>query len=113
MQDFKSTYDFCKLYKSKVGKRIIPNFKPSAGSKGKAGGKKEEAAVRYQDQPLKNLTFVLEGKVNRKKLEEEIPKLGGSISKKVTSTTAAVISTSGRRTRFHFEFYRAFLLDYI
>ena len=46
--------------------------------------------------PLKNLTFVIEGKVDKEQIKKDIEKLGGKVSKTVKETTAAVISDEGR-----------------
>ena len=46
--------------------------------------------------PLKNLTFVIEGKVDKEQIKKVIEKLGGKVSKTVKETTAAVISDEGR-----------------
>ncbi len=43
-------------------------------------------------QPLRGLTFVLEG-VDKKKLEEKIKSLGGKVSKEVDNKTAALVTT--------------------
>ena len=46
--------------------------------------------------PLKNLSFVIEGKLSDKDaLKESIAKLGGKVSTKVGKETAAVISNEG------------------
>lgn len=49
-------------------------------------------------QPLKNLTFVLEGKnIDREALRSGIERLGGKVGKKVTESTAAVVADKGRK----------------
>ena len=50
--------------------------------------------------PLKNLSFVIEGKVNKEQIKADIEKLGGKVSKTVKETTAAVISDEGRRIEY-------------
>ena len=47
--------------------------------------------------PLKNLSFVIEGKVDKEQIKKDVEKLGGRVSKTVKETTAAVISDEGRR----------------
>ena len=56
--------------------------------------------------PLKNLAFVLEGKVDKEQLKKDIEKLGGRVSKTVRETTAAVISDEGRRIIFSSIFFQ-------
>ena len=46
--------------------------------------------------PLKNLSFVIEGKVDKEQIKKDVEKLGGRVSKTVKETTAAVISDEGR-----------------
>ena len=46
---------------------------------------------------LKNLAFVVEGKLeDKERIKKDIEKLGGRVSKTVRETTAAVISDEGR-----------------
>lgn len=81
-----------KLYKYKPSNRIIP-FNPSTiktnngdATDGRSGG------FASGKQPLRGLTFVLEG-VEKKKLEEKIKNLGGKVSKDVDSKIAALVTT--------------------
>lgn len=46
-------------------------------------------------QPLKNLTFVLEGSVDKAALTSKIAEMGGKVVKRVAKNTAAVISNEG------------------
>ena len=55
--------------------------------------------------PLKNLTFVIEGKVDKEQIKKDVEKLGGKVSKTVKETTAAVISDEGRNDHFFFSYY--------
>ena len=58
--------------------------------------------------PLKNLSFVIEGKVDKEQIKKDIEKLGGRVSKTVKETTAAVISDEGRRIAFFISFHIIF-----
>ena len=49
-------------------------------------------------QPLKNMTFVLSGRVDKEKLQNKIEALGGKLSNKVTENTTALISEKGKET---------------
>lgn len=46
--------------------------------------------------PLQNLTFVLEGEVDKEAIRRKIEHLGGRVSKSVKEDTAAVISDEGK-----------------
>ncbi len=55
--------------------------------------------------PLKNLSFVLEGKtIDKDALKTEIEKLGGKVSSRVRAATAAVVADKGK-TRFRLLVY--------
>ena len=49
--------------------------------------------------PLQNLTFVIEGKVNKDSIKRKIQHLGGRVDKKVNENIAAVISDEGKALR--------------
>jgi len=91
--DFKQEYDFLAMYKSKLGTRIIPNLpgaspkvKPTNGAN--VGTGTSNAALL----PLKHMSFVLSGKMNKEKYKGKIEALGGSISNSVDKNTIALIS---------------------
>ncbi len=103
-KDFKDRFDFCKLYKCKVKDRIIPNNPSTVASSqssmeaSQPSTSKGAAAPTKSGQslPLKNLTFVIEGKLaNKADVKKDVEKLGGTVGKKVGPDTAAVISDEG------------------
>ncbi len=111
-KEFKERHDFLKLYKFKqVQDRILQHnhstvrqsSQESAASNGTNGSQKSGS---LSSMPLKNLTFVLESKnIDKDGLKKEIEKMGGNVAKKVTETTAAVISDKGRKVKPIFLFY--------
>ena len=86
--EFRQSYDFLKLYKSKVGQRVIPN-NPSTVKK------EENGSSNKAHFPLKGATFVLDSSLTgdkREKMKEKIKAFGGILDKRVSSTkTLAVI----------------------
>lgn len=95
-QDYKTDFDFCKLYKSKVKARVMSNLATSLKSPTHANGGGSASSSAVNPKPLKNLTFVLEGKhLDKIKLTQSIEKLGGKVAKSVNRSTAAVISDEG------------------
>ena len=58
----------------------------------------QKSVSKVPAQPLKNLTFVLEGKqLDKEALRTTIETMGGKVGKKVTESTAAVVSDKGRK----------------
>lgn len=53
-------------------------------------------------QPLKNLSFVLEGKKIDKKLKAKIEEMGGKVEDEVKEDTAAVVSDKGKNSNDFF-----------
>ena len=86
--EFRQSYDFLKLYKSKVGQRVIPN-NPSTVKK------EENGSSNKAHFPLKGATFVLDSSLTgdkREKMKEKIKAFGGILDKRVSSSkTLAVI----------------------
>ena len=97
-EEFRNEFDFCKLYKWKKGlSRIVPNSvlaNPPAAASATATSK----TIKEKSLPLRNLCFVLDGKIDKSLLKDKIQTMGGSVRSKVDQETAAVISTLGRFT---------------
>jgi len=91
--DFKQQYDFLAMYKSKVGSRIIPNLpgvpKSPAASSGTPNGAGLSTSALL---PLKNMKFVLSGKMNKEKYQGKIEALGGKVKNSVDKDILALIS---------------------
>merc|ERR1719431_1418267 len=85
--DFKQQYDFLAMYKSKVGTRILPNLpgvpKTPTASNGTPNGVGLSTSALL---PLKNMRFVLSGKMNKEKYQGEIEALGGKVKILLTRT---------------------------
>ena len=52
--------------------------------------------------PLKNMRFVLSGKMNKEKYQGKIEALGGKVKNTVDKDTLALISDKGRNIQYHF-----------
>ena len=104
--DFKQQYDFLGMYKSKVGSRIIPNLpggsKVQSSSNGHSG--KSTSALL----PLKNMKFVLSGKIDKEKYQGKIEALGGKVKNSVDKDVIALISDKGKS---NFAFFLLFSLS--
>jgi len=89
--EFKEKFDFLALYKSSVSTRIIANLpRPmSKGSNATANGHGSSTAAVL---PLRNMTFVLSGRINKDKLQKKIEALGGKVSNTVKKETVALVS---------------------
>ncbi|XP_044593172.1 poly [ADP-ribose] polymerase [Cotesia glomerata] len=93
----KEKYDFFASYKSKPERRIVRVTAPSGVNV--TGVKKEDQVdgpkVNRGPMPLRGMQFVIAGKTKKSKdtLTKEIMNLGGTVTSKVSDTTAAVIST--------------------
>jgi len=91
--DFKQQYDFLAMYKSKVGTRILPNLpgvpKTPTASNGTPNGVGLSTSALL---PLKNMRFVLSGKMNKEKYQGKIEALGGKVKNTVDKDTLALIS---------------------
>lgn len=89
-EDFRCKWDFLSMYKYKERTRIIPNVAAVIKSnKASAFGHGSSTSSLL---PLRNMSFVLSGKVDKKKLQKKIEALGGTLDNKVTSETLALIS---------------------
>jgi len=90
-EEFRLKWDFMSMYKYKERTRIlnvaaIPKSNPSTN------GHSASTSISSNIQPLKNMTFVLSGRVDKEKLQNKIEALGGKLSNKVTENTTALIS---------------------
>ena len=54
--------------------------------------------------PLKNMKFVLSGKMDKEKYQGKIEALGGSVSNTVTKEVIALISDKGKRHLIYFQY---------
>jgi len=94
-KEFKQEYDFLNMYKGKVDIRIIPNLPgvpktPVTTNNGASAGGLGTSTTALL--PLKNMNFVLSGKLNKEKLQGKIEALGGKVENKVDKNTMALVS---------------------
>ena len=54
--------------------------------------------------PLKNMKFVLSGKMDKEKYQGKIEALGGAVSNTVTKEVIALISDKGKRRLIYFQY---------
>ena len=85
------------MYKGKTGTRAIPNLpgvprtQKSSYSHSNGTGTSNSALL-----PLRNMKFVLSGKIDKEKYQGKIEALGGSVVNAVTKETIALISDKGK-----------------
>jgi len=89
-EDFRGKFDFLSMYKYKERTRVIPNI--AAVIKSNNAASNGQGTSTSSLLPLTNMSFVLSGNVDKKKLQKKIEALGGTLSNKVTSDTLALIS---------------------
>merc|ERR1712126_644256 len=87
---------FLAMYKSKLGVRIIPNLPgvpQTQTSNGTHNGASNGTGVSSTALlPLKEMKFVLSGKLNKEKYQGKIEALGGKVENKVEKDTMALVS---------------------
>jgi len=93
--EFKQKFDFLAMYKPKVDTRVIPNLPgvpkaPVPAANGASAGGLGTSSLALL--PLKNMAFVLSGKLNKEKLQAKLEALGGKVENKVDANTMALIS---------------------
>ena len=54
--------------------------------------------------PLKNMKFVLSGKMDKEKYQGKIEALGGSVTNSVTKEIIALISDKGKKLLIYFQY---------
>jgi len=89
--ELKEKFDFLAMYKGKTGTRLMANLpvvvkktdKPSSHGTGPS-----TAALL----PLRNMKFVLSGKMDKEKVKKKIEGLGGKVENKVDKETTALLS---------------------
>ena len=96
-RDYQQEHAFLSMYKGKTGTRAIPKLpgvprtQPSANGHSNANGSSISAL-----QPLKNMKFVLSGKMDKEKYQGKIEALGGNVVNSVSKETIALISDKGK-----------------
>ena len=87
------------MYKGKIGTRAIPNLpgvprtQPAANGHSNGTGTSNSALL-----PLRNMKFVLSGKMDKEKYQGKIEALGGTVVNAVSKDTIALISDKGKES---------------
>lgn len=91
--DFKQKFDFLAMYKSKLGARIIPNLPGVPKAQATNGATNGSSGISTSALlPLKDMKFVLSGKMNKEKYQGKIEALGGKMENRVEKDTMALVS---------------------
>ena len=96
-REYQQEHAFLSMYKGKTGTRAIPNLpgvprtQQSANGHSNGTGTSNSALL-----PLRNMKFVLSGKIDKEKYQGKIEALGGSVVNAVTKETIALISDKGK-----------------
>ena len=96
-RDYQQEHAFLSMYKGKIGTRAIPNLpgvprtQPAANGHSNGTGTSNSALL-----PLRNMKFVLSGKMDKEKYQGKIEALGGTVVNAVSKDTIALISDKGK-----------------
>ena len=94
-RDYQQEHAFLSMYKGKTGTRAIPNLpgvpRSQPTTNGHSNGTSNSALL-----PLRNMKFVLSGKMDKEKYQGKIEALGGTVANSVSKETIALISDKGK-----------------
>ena len=94
-RDYQQEHAFLSMYKGKIGSRAIPNLpgvpRTQTTANGHSNGTSNSALL-----PLRNMKFVLSGKMDKEKYQGKIEALGGTVVNSVSKETIALISDKGK-----------------
>jgi len=94
-EEFKQQFDFLAMYSGKTGVRLIANLPGGlraikAASNGSFNGSTGTSTAALL--PLRNMSFVISGKLNKEKIQGKLEALGGKVGNTVHSYTTALVS---------------------
>ena len=96
-RDYQQEHAFLSMYKGKTGTRVIPNLPGVPRTQQAANGHSNGTGTSNSALlPLRNMKFVLSGKIDKEKYQGKIEALGGSVVNAVSKETIALISDKGR-----------------
>jgi len=91
--EYKEKFDFLAMYKGKTGTRLMANLpggsvnRQSNGNAANGQGSSTAALL-----PLRNMSFVFSGKINKEKIQKKIEAFGGKVTNNVHRDTTALVS---------------------
>ena len=96
-RDYQQEHAFLSMYKGKTGTRAIPNLPGVPRTQQAANGHSNGTGTSNSALlPLRNMKFVLSGKIDKEKYQGKIEALGGSVVNAVNKETIALISDKGK-----------------
>ena len=96
-RDYQQEHAFLSMYKGKTGTRAIPNLPGGPRTQQAANGHSNGTGTSNSALlPLRNMKFVLSGKIDKEKYQGKIEALGGSVVNAVNKETIALISDKGK-----------------